>query len=45
MRYTCYNPKYDNRDVKFELGIKFEGPNQFKEAVQRYAIVNRYDIK
>ena len=45
VRHTCYNPRCDSKDVKCEVRMKFEDPKKFKDAVQRYVIVNGYNIR
>ncbi|WOL07539.1 hypothetical protein Cni_G16283 [Canna indica] len=44
VRSRVYNPKYDVRNVKLTLGMKFDSKLQFKEAVQSYGIVNGFNI-
>ncbi|WOL13715.1 hypothetical protein Cni_G22493 [Canna indica] len=44
-RGKVFNPKCNKQVIKFELGMKFETPTQFKEAVQSYALHNGVNIK
>ncbi|WOL08016.1 hypothetical protein Cni_G16768 [Canna indica] len=44
-RVKLYNPKYNKKDISFEIGIKFESPAQFKEAVQFYALHNGVNLR
>ncbi|WOL04988.1 hypothetical protein Cni_G13711 [Canna indica] len=35
----------DKKDISFEIGMKFESPTQFKEAVQFYALHNGVNLR
>ncbi|KAL8543342.1 hypothetical protein ACS0TY_004038 [Phlomoides rotata] len=40
-----YDPKCDHDLLTFELGMRFESQQQCSSAIQRFAIVNGYDIQ
>lgn len=42
--WIMYDPKCDHKQLNFILGMRFESQQQCSSAIQRYAIVNGYDI-
>ena len=42
-KFPPYNP--NSSRVIFVVGMTFEGPDQFKEALARYSIMEKYELK
>ena len=45
MRLIEYDPSCDHKQLEFVIGMKFTGPQQFREAIQRYAVENGRNIR
>lgn len=40
-----FNPNTEISKIKFEVGLRFSGPKQLKEAVRNYAVANAVSLK
>ncbi|KAF2324611.1 hypothetical protein GH714_015649 [Hevea brasiliensis] len=44
-RNLVYNPLCNHANINFEVGMIFEGPQQFRDCITKYGIINGYDIQ